>query len=99
MIGLFPPFYYYKHAAVDRLLPVCYAHVQINLRDKYLKVKELGQMISFFFIDIVTMFSTEAVPIYTPSPAMSESVYFPVVARTTVGYQVLFNFAHLIGEN
>lgn len=45
------------------------------------------------------MFSTEAVPIYTPSPAMSESVYFPVVARTAVGYQVLFNFAHLIGEN
>ena len=37
------------------------------------------------------MFSVEMVPIYTPSPAMSESVYFPTVAWTAVDYQVLFN--------
>lgn len=41
----------------------------------------------------------EAVPIYSLSPATSETVYFPTVAQTAVDYQVLFNFAHLIGEN
>lgn len=40
----------------------------------------------YFFVDTVKIFSIVTVPIYTPSPAMSESVYFPTVASTTVDY-------------
>lgn len=53
----------------------------------------------YFFIDIVKMFSRAAVPIYTPSPAKSESAFCPAVASTTVDYYVLFNFANQVGEN
>lgn len=56
-------------------------------------------MLCFLKIEFVKMSSTEAVPIYTPSPVMSESVYFPTIASTNVDYQVLFNLGNLIGEN
>ena len=56
-------------------------------------------MIYFFKIEFVKLSSTEAVPIYTPSPVMTESVYFPTVASTNIDYQVLFNLGNLIGEN
>lgn len=56
-------------------------------------------MTYFLKIEFVKLSSTEAVPIYTPSPVMTESVYFPTVASTNVDYQVLFNLGNLIGEN
>ena len=56
-------------------------------------------MIYFFKIEFVKLSSTEAVPIYTPSPVMTESVSFPTVASTNIDYQVLFNLGNLIGEN
>lgn len=58
-----------------------------------------GQMMYFLKIEFVKLSSTEAVPIYTPSPVMTESVYFPTVASTNVDYPVLFNLGNLIGEN
>lgn len=72
--------------------------MQINLWDKLLEVEELGQMLSFF-IGIVKMFPWWLYQFTAYLHQQSETVYFPTVAQTAVDYQVLFNFAHLIGEN